>query len=635
MFGQVIEPKFYSFWFLGRQERRHRNTEPPKCHDGLLRMTSFQRALVAALFALTTAHAQDPAVFSSGLENQAGLVFSPDGKTAYWTAWNGVWGGDAASPRTIHVSRLEDGGWSESALAPFSGVFNDDDPFVTLDGRWLYFISDRPDFEGDDRRDGDIWRYSLSGDGALERLDVNSDADEYSPVVSASGILYFASARDGGPGQGDLYRATHSADGFGPAESLGAAVNSGTGEWNLWVAADESEMLFEASSRPSNVSVPGDLYYSWKTPAGWTTAVPVSQLNSTGSDLLPRMHPDGNTLYYTSAAIGGKAVILKTKWQPIRRALRSSYAPPLLVANRSSHDVAFVDLARGEITQRVATGEGPHLLSNLDDGRVMATGFGEFPEPHAGPVDKRPPFQQVLNSRMTLIDVHDASVLLETRLDDCARPHASWIAGDRGFVTCQDEQAVLEVELQHGKVVQRYDTRQEGTHVLSFEPRSRTLAATNTDSGSVSLIDIDTGRTRVVELAGGSEGITEVDGMFWIGNAWEGTVSVVDPAAATVVAHTERLCGFPVALSPDNDGRVLVACFGSAELIAIDRGNYELTKRYPLDGQPLNLLVHPDRAVAYVSLPRENAVAEIDLDTGTIVRKIPVGIEPDGLRWAR
>jgi hypothetical protein len=598
-------------------------------------MNSFQRAIIATLFALATAQAQVPIVFNSGLENQSGIVFSADGKTAYWTAWNGIWGGDAASPRTIHVSRLKDGGWSEAAAVPFSGAFNDDDPYVSPDGRWLYFISDRPAFEGDERRDGDIWRYSLSGDGALERLDVNTDADEYSPVLTASGTLYFASARDGGPGQGDLYRARHSGDGFGPAESLGAAVNSRSGEWNLWVAADESEMLFEASSRPTNVSAPGDLYYSWKTPAGWTAAMPVSQLNGAGSDLLPRMHPDGNTLYYTSAAIGGKAVILMTKWQPIRRALRSSYAPPLLVANRSSHDVAFLGLASGKSSRRVATGEGPHLLSNLDDGRVMATGFGEFPEPHAGRVSKRPPFQQVLNSRMTLIDVHDASVLLETRLDDCARPHASWIAGDRGFVTCQDEQAVLEVELQHGKVVQRYDTRQEGTHVLSFEPRSRTLAATNTDSGSVSLIDIDTGGTRVVELAGGSEGITEVDGMFWIGNAWEGTVSVVDPAAATVVAHTERLCGFPIALSPDNYGRVLVACFGSAELIAIDRGSYELTKRYPLDGQPLNLLVHPDRAVVYVSLPRENAVAEINLDTGGIVRKIPVGIEPDGLRWGR
>jgi hypothetical protein len=596
-------------------------------------MICFRRAVLAALLAQATAHAQDPAIFSSGLENQAGLVFSPDGKTAYWSAWNGEWGGDATSRRTIHVSRQEDGAWSQPTTAPFSGVFNDDDPYVSFDGRWLYFISDRPAFEGDEHRDGDIWRYSLAGDGVMERLDINSDADEYSPVLTASGNLFFASARDGGSGQGDLYRALPSADGFTTAESLGPAVNSSTGEWNLWVAADESEMLFEASSRSTNVSVPGDLYYSWKTAAGWTAAMPVWQLNTNGSDLLPRMHPDGDTLYYTSAAIGGRAAILATEWQPVRRTLRTSYAPTLLVANRSSHDVAFLDLASGEIGRRVTTGEGPHLLSNLDDGRVLATGFGEFPEPHAGPVNRRPPFERKLNSRITLIDVNRGSVLLEARLDDCIRPHSSWIVGDRGFVTCQDERAVLEVDLQSGKAVQRYDTRQEGTHVLSFEPRSRTLAASNTGSGSVTLINIDTGDTRVVELAAGSEGIVEIDGLLWIGNAGEGSISVVDPVTAKVVAHTEPLCRFPIALSPGHGGQVLVACFGSAELIAIDRSTHQPTKRYPLGGQPLNLVVHPDRPIAYASLPRQNAIAEIDLETGSVVRRIPAGIEPDGLRW--
>jgi hypothetical protein len=596
-------------------------------------MICFQRAVLAALLAQATAHAQDPAVFNSGLENQSGLVFSADGKTAYWSAWNGEWGGDATSRRTIHVSRQEDGAWSQPTTAPFSGVFNDDDPYVSSDGRWLYFISDRPAFDGDEHRDGDIWRYSLAGDGVMERLDINSDADEYSPVLTASGNLYFASARDGGSGQGDLYRALPAADGFTTAESLGPAVNSSTGEWNLWVAADESEMLFEASSRSTNVSVPGDLYYSWKTAAGWTAAVPVWQLNTKGSDLLPRMHPGGDTLYYTSAAIGGQAAILATEWQPVRRTLRTSYAPTLLVANRSSHDVAFLDLASGEISRRVATGEGPHLLSNLDDGRVLATGFVEFPEPHAGPVNRRPPFERKLNSRITLIDVDRGSVMLEAHLDDCIRPHASWIVGDRGFVTCQDERAVLEVDLQSGKAVQRYDTRQEGTHVLSFEPRSRTLAASNTDSGSVTLINIDTGDTRVVELAAGSEGIVEIDGLLWIGNAGEGSISVVDPVTAKVVAHTEPLCRFPIALSPGHGGQLLVGCFGSAELIAIDRSTYRLTKRYPLDGQPLNLVVHPDRPIAYASLPRQNAVAEIDLETGSVVRRIPAGIEPDGLRW--
>jgi hypothetical protein len=43
---------------------------------------------------------------------------------------------------------------------------------------------------------------------------------------------------------------------------------------------------------------------------------------------------------------------------------------------------------------------------------------------------------------------------------------------------------------------------------------------------------------------------------------------------------------------------------------------------------------HPDRELAYVSLPRANAVEEIDLVPGESIRRIPAGIEPDGLGWA-
>jgi hypothetical protein len=44
--------------------------------------------------------------------------------------------------------------------------------------------------------------------------------------------------------------------------------------------------------------------------------------------------------------------------------------------------------------------------------------------------------------------------------------------------------------------------------------------------------------------------------------------------------------------------------------------------------------MHPKRELAYVSLPRQNAIAEIDLHSGSELRRLNVGIEPDGLRWA-
>lgn len=268
------------------------------------------------------ASAENLPAFDSGLENQAGLVFSPDGNTTYWTAWNGRWGSEPTSLRTIYTSTRGGKGWSEPTVVDFSGTFNDDDPFVSPDGKWLYFISDRPAEEGGETTAGDIWRYSLDRDDVLERLDINSDAAEYSPVVTDSGALYFASARAGGLGQGDLYRAAPDADGFATPEPLESSINSPTGEWNLWVAPGETEMLFEASSRPTNISMSGDLYYSRRTSSGWSEAVPVSSVNTAGSDLLPRLHPDGRTLYFTVATFNGHARISSTDWKLLRLELQ-------------------------------------------------------------------------------------------------------------------------------------------------------------------------------------------------------------------------------------------------------------------------------------------------------------------------
>jgi DNA-binding beta-propeller fold protein YncE len=562
-----------------------------------------------------------------------GLTFTPDGEQAFWVEWDGDWG-SKGTQRVIYTAELRDGTWSTPVPAPFSGRYSDDDPYVSPDGRWLYFVSDRPADDADEKPDADIWRYSLVDEGRLEHLPVSSETAEYSPVVTASGALYFASTHDGGHGQSDIYRAAPTEDGFAPAEVLGPAFNSPTGEWNLWVSGDESELILEASSRATNVSASGDLYYSWRTPAGWTAAVPIASLNSAGSDLMPRLHPDGETLYYTTAPMGGHARIATANWPELRSSLRAGYAPTLLVANRSSHEVSFVDLSQGEVVASIPTGDGPHLLSNVSDGRVLATGYGEFPEPHEEPVSKRPPFVESLNARLTVIDTESQSVLLDRTIDDCAKPHASWIVGERAYVTCENEKQVLALDLRTDRTTRSFPTRQDGSHVLGFEPESRTLAVSNTDSGSLTLIDIDSGESVVVKLGSGSEGLLVVNDQIWVGNAWEGSVSVVDARTQAELTRIESVCDFPISFS-EGEQQVWLACFGSGELVSFSRETFDLERRISLEAQPLNLLLHPELEVAYVSLPRMNAIAEIDLVSGKELRRIDVGIEPDGLRWAQ
>ena len=136
-------------------------------------LASIASAMVLAA-APHTAAAQEPPILDSNTDNQLGLTFSPDGATAYWAAWNGEWGSSSASRRIIYESRLQDGAWTSPAPTPFSGEYSDDDPFVSPDGKWLYFVSNRPADENSEDLDGDIWRVSLDEKNRLERLSINS-----------------------------------------------------------------------------------------------------------------------------------------------------------------------------------------------------------------------------------------------------------------------------------------------------------------------------------------------------------------------------------------------------------------------------------------------------------------------------
>lgn len=107
-----------------------------------------------------------------------------------------------------------------------------------------------------------------------------------------------------------------------------------------------------------------------------------------------------------------------------------------------------------------------------------------------------------------------------------------------------------------------------------------------------------------------------------------------DSNKSAVSRFGRTFCKFPIALSLDTQKQVWVACFASAELVAIDQDSFALRRRISLNDQPLKLLAHPTLSLAYVSLPKENAIAEIDLESGNELRRLGVGIEPDGLRWA-
>ena len=245
----------------------------------------------------------EPVVFAEGVvstvEFESHPGFTPEGRTLYF-----VRSTPSFTDWRIYVTHHTDSGWSVPTVASFSGKYRDADPYVSADGKQLYFISDRP-VDEKPKEDMDVWVMDLNekGEWSAPRnvgAPVNSSGNEWYPKLSASGALYFGSDRPGGNGKTDLYRAAVKDGKFQEPENLGSAINSDADEYEGCIAPDESFIVFMASGRPDDRGG-GDLYISRKNKGGWSPAKPLDErFNRRGLEISPYLSPDGRYFFFSS-----------------------------------------------------------------------------------------------------------------------------------------------------------------------------------------------------------------------------------------------------------------------------------------------------------------------------------------------
>lgn len=232
------------------------------------------------------------------LEDELNAAFTPDRRSVYFTRKYG----DRFA--VIMVSHLESGTWSPPDVAPFSGQFADYDPFVSPDGRRIFWISNRPTVGNSLKTDFDIWVAEREGQswGEPRHLNapVNSEAGEFYPTVASNGTLYFSSNRAGGRGRGDIYLSRLSEGSYGSVEPLGDSVNSEAFEGDPFIAPDESYLIFTGWGRAGG-GTEGDLFLSSRSCSGWTTPERLPDgVNSGAQEYAPIVSPDGEWLYFAS-----------------------------------------------------------------------------------------------------------------------------------------------------------------------------------------------------------------------------------------------------------------------------------------------------------------------------------------------
>lgn len=230
-----------------------------------------------------------------------------------------VWARSKANFAGAHIleSQRGPGGWSEPRELPFSDTrWRDSDPWLTPDGRTLYFVSDRPVPARPDGHDLNIWRAGLGpeGWGRPEPLgdEVNSPAEELGPELHG-GRLYFGSNRPGGLGGLDLYAAEQRDGGFAPAQPLPAPVNSAASEGDPTFSPDGRTLVFWRLIDRQLV-----LHRTERSGGGWTEPVALPGRFSFGAmQITPAFSPDGRSLRFASTPGAGPTALFdvyETAW---------------------------------------------------------------------------------------------------------------------------------------------------------------------------------------------------------------------------------------------------------------------------------------------------------------------------------
>ena len=239
--------------------------------------------------------------FISTEQYEFGSVFNANGTEFYYAV-------DIDRKPIIRFSALVDGEWSQpkTILSHESHGFND--PFLSPDENRLYFISKMGKDEIGVIKNHDIWYVERQGDGWSNPINagpnINSDGNEYYISFTKSGTMYFASninaPEDRKRYDQDIYYSTFVDGEFQKAVRLGDAINTANYEADVFVAPDESYLIF-CSTRPEGLGL-GDLYISFKTKDGtWSKAVNMGEaINTEYHELCPYVTSDGKYLMYTS-----------------------------------------------------------------------------------------------------------------------------------------------------------------------------------------------------------------------------------------------------------------------------------------------------------------------------------------------
>ena len=211
----------------------------------------------------------------------------------------------------------------------------------------------------------------------------------------------------------------------------------------------------------------------------------------------------------------------------------------------------------------------------------------------------------------------------------------------RIVVTTERSQSVAVVDPVAGKVLSSIKTDQQGTHMVAVTADGTTAYTSNITAGTVTVVDLAGGKKlRNIAVGGRPEGIalSRDELVLWVGDLEGSRVQAFDTDTFDKLAEV-KTGGIPIRVVASPDGRWIVTSnLGAGGLTIIDAASRTHVRDVPLSGDQkagqVTIIFSADGQRLYAAETGSDVIAEVELASGKVLRRLPAGKNGDGLAIA-
>ncbi len=266
----------------------------------------------------------------------------------------------------------------------------------------------------------------------------------------------------------------------------------------------------------------------------------------------------------------------------------------LYVANVEDTILSIVDTHSDEVIDRISGIRYPWGFTKLGTSNLVAvSGY---------------------DKQVALINFRDHSIVKQQSFSSTLGGIVSSSDGNMIFVIAIDLQKVLQLDTNSLEVINSYKTG-KGPDGIGISKDDNRLYVTNTEDGSISIINIKTKKTLNIEKGGKPELIhaSKDNTKLFISNFLNNEAYVLNTITDSITHVFEGLNGPEEVVLSEDEKRIYIVNFKNSKVYVYDATSYKkIPEEYPVGKSPIGF-VEINNKKAYVSNYGDNSLAVINL----------------------